>query len=62
MFFNRPFDCGDGGVFKLLMWMQNLHQSMWGHTILYADISLDDDQVLIRPLLRESKNVNLAGS
>jgi hypothetical protein len=59
--FNGPFEYGDGGIFILLRWMQNLHQSTWDHTILYANKSLEDEQLLIRPLLRESKNMNMAG-
>jgi hypothetical protein len=38
IFFNRPFEYGDGGIFKLLRSMWNLQQSTWGHKILYADI------------------------
>jgi hypothetical protein len=49
------------GLFKLLRWAQHLHQSTWDHKILYADTSLEDEQLLIRPLLRESKNINMAG-
>jgi hypothetical protein len=26
IFFDRAFEYGDSGIFKLLMWMQNLHQ------------------------------------
>jgi hypothetical protein len=58
---NGPFEWGNGGIFKLLRWMQNLHQSTWDHKMLYAHISLEDEQLLIRPLLRESKNVNITG-
>jgi hypothetical protein len=32
-----------------------------GHKILYADRSLKDEQLLISPLLQESKNMNMAG-
>jgi hypothetical protein len=39
LFFNGPFEYGDGGIFKLLMWMQNWHQSTLGYEILYADLS-----------------------
>jgi hypothetical protein len=56
IFFNRSFEYGDGGIFKLLRLMQNLHQSMWDHKLFYADRSLEDEQLLIRPLLWESKN------
>jgi hypothetical protein len=38
-------------AFKLLRWMQNLHQSMWDHGILYADRSSKDGQLLMRPFL-----------
>jgi hypothetical protein len=61
-FFTGPFEYGDGGIFKLFRWMQNLHQSTWDHNILYADRWLEDEQLLIRPLLREYKNMNMAGS
>jgi hypothetical protein len=37
IFFDGDFEYGDGGTFKLLTWMQNLHQSTSGHDILYAD-------------------------
>jgi hypothetical protein len=39
IFFNRTFEYGDGGIFKLLRWMQNLH-----HVILCADKFLEDKQ------------------
>jgi hypothetical protein len=42
------------GIFKILRWMQNLHQTTWDHNILYSDRSLEDEQ-----LLRESKNMNM---
>jgi hypothetical protein len=51
-FFNGCFEYGDGGIFKLLRWMQNLHQSTCDHEILSADGSLEDEQLLMRPLLR----------
>jgi hypothetical protein len=60
--FNELFEYSDGGIFKLLRWMQNLHQSTWDRNILYADRSLEDEQLLMRPLLRESKNMNMVGS
>jgi hypothetical protein len=56
-FFNRPFEYGDGGIFRLLRWMQNLHHTTSDHKILYADRCLEDEQVLIRTLLRESKKI-----
>jgi hypothetical protein len=31
IFLNRPSEYADGGIFKLLRWMQDLHQSMWDH-------------------------------
>jgi hypothetical protein len=37
VFFDRPFEYGDGGVFKLLRCKQNVHQSTWDHKILYAN-------------------------
>jgi hypothetical protein len=40
---NWLFEYGDGGIFKLLRWMQNLHQSTCIHKILYADRSLEDE-------------------
>jgi hypothetical protein len=30
-------------TFRLLTWMQNFHQSMWDHGILYADRSPKDE-------------------
>jgi hypothetical protein len=60
IFFNRPSEYDSGGILKLLRWMQNLHQSTWDHAILYADRSLEDEQLLVRPLLRESKTMNMA--
>jgi hypothetical protein len=62
IFFNRPFEYGNGGIFELLMWMQNLHQSMWDHRILCADRYLNDKQLLVRPLLWESKSMYMTGS
>jgi hypothetical protein len=59
-YFNGLFEYGDGWIFKLLRWTQNLHQSMWVHNILYADRYLEDEQILIRPLWRESKSMNMA--
>jgi hypothetical protein len=47
-------------ILKLLRWMKNLHQSMWDHIILYSDRSSEDEQLLMRPLMRESKNINMA--
>jgi hypothetical protein len=47
-------------IFKLLRWMENLHLSMWYHDLLYAKRSSENEQFLIRPLLRQSKNTNMA--
>jgi hypothetical protein len=47
-------------MFKLLRWMQNLHQSMWDHEILYTDRFSKDEQLLIRPFLSKTKNVYMA--
>jgi hypothetical protein len=38
--------------------MQNLHQSMWDYEMLYADVSSEDEQLLLRLLLRKTKNMN----
>jgi hypothetical protein len=46
-------------TFKLLRWMQNLHQSAWEHEILYTDRSSKDEQLSIRPFLLETKNTNM---
>jgi hypothetical protein len=35
---------------------------MWDHKILYADRTLKAEQILMAPLLWESKNMNMAGS
>jgi hypothetical protein len=50
IFFNGPLEYGGHGIFKLLRWMQHLHQSSWGHEIVYADRSSEDGQLVIRPL------------
>jgi hypothetical protein len=47
-------------TFKLLRWMQNLHQSTWDHEILYTDRSSKDEQLLIRQFLSKTKNTNMA--
>jgi hypothetical protein len=60
IFFNGPFEYGDGGIYRLLRWIQNVHQSA-DHKILCSDRSLEDEQLLLRSLLWESKNVNMAG-
>jgi hypothetical protein len=38
-------------TFKFLRWMQNLNQSVWGRDYLYADRSLQDEQLVLRQLL-----------
>jgi hypothetical protein len=38
IFLGRPFEYGDGGIIRLLWWMQNFNQSTWDHEILYAGI------------------------
>jgi len=48
-------------TFKLLRWMQNLHQSTWDHEILYADRSSKVKQLLTRQFLLKNKNMNMAG-
>jgi hypothetical protein len=35
-------------TFKLLRWIQNLHQSTWDHAILFADMSSKDEQTLVQ--------------
>jgi hypothetical protein len=47
-------------TFKLLRWMQNLHQSTWDYEILYTDRYSKDEQLLIRPFLSKTKNTNMA--
>jgi hypothetical protein len=60
IFFKGPFEYGDGGIFKPLRWMQNMHQSTWDHEILYGDRPLTDKQLSFLPLLRKIKNTNMA--
>jgi hypothetical protein len=38
-----------------------MDQSSWDHKILYANRSSEDEQLLIRPILREPKNTSMAG-
>jgi hypothetical protein len=45
IFFYAAFEYGDGGIFKLLSWMQNLRHSTWDHEILCADRSSKDEQL-----------------
>jgi hypothetical protein len=61
VFFSRPFEYGNGGIFKLLRWMQNLLQPKWDHELFYADRSSMDKHFLVIPLLRKTKNTNIAG-
>jgi hypothetical protein len=48
-------------TFKLLTWMQNVHQPTWDHEFLYAEGCAEDGELLKRPLLREIKNTNMVG-
>jgi hypothetical protein len=61
MFFGRAFEYGNGEIFKLLRWMQKLHQSTCDHEFLNADRSSKGDKLLIRLLLQETKNSNKTG-
>jgi hypothetical protein len=61
IFFNRAYEYGNDEIFKLLRWMQNLNHWLWYHGILYAHISSEDEQLLIRPLLQKNKHTNMAG-
>jgi hypothetical protein len=61
IFFNRPFEYSDSGIFKLLKWTQNLHQSTWNHEIVCADRPSEDEHFLIRPIMRKIKNMNKVG-
>jgi hypothetical protein len=47
-------------TFKLLRWMQNLHQSMWDHEIFYTDRSSKDEQLLKDHFCQKQKNTNMA--
>jgi hypothetical protein len=60
IFLGEPFEYGDGGIFRLPRWMQTLPQPMCDHEISYADSSSYAGQLLIRPLLRETKNTKMA--
>jgi hypothetical protein len=46
-------------TFKLLRWMQNLHQSTWDHEILYPERSSKDEQILMRTFLSKTNNTNM---
>jgi hypothetical protein len=61
IFFNEPFEYSDGGIFKLLRWVPNLHRWTWGHKLLYADRSSEDEQVLIRPLFSRNQKYEHGG-
>jgi hypothetical protein len=52
IFCNGPLEYDDGGIFKLLMWTQDLHHSNWNHKIVYDNRSLKDEQLLISPILK----------
>jgi hypothetical protein len=41
--------------------MRKLYQSTWNHEKLFADTSSKDEQFLIRPLLHNTNNTNMAG-
>jgi hypothetical protein len=45
IYFNGPFEYGDGGILKLLRRMQNLHQSTWDHKMFYAVRSSECEQL-----------------
>jgi hypothetical protein len=45
IFFVGPFVNGDGKIFRLLRWMQTLHQSSWDNEILYKYTSLKDNNL-----------------
>jgi hypothetical protein len=47
-------------TFKLLRWMQNLHQSTWDHESLRTDRSSKDEQLIIRLFLSKTKNTKMA--
>jgi hypothetical protein len=47
-------------TFKLLRWIQNLHQSTWDHEILYTDRYSKVEQLLMRAFLSKTKNTNMA--
>jgi hypothetical protein len=42
-------------TFKLLRWMQNLHQSTWDHETLYANRSSKDEQLLMTIFVKNKK-------
>jgi hypothetical protein len=55
IFFDRAFEYGDGGISKLMRWMQNLHQSIRNHDILYPERASNNEQLLIRPFYEKQK-------
>jgi hypothetical protein len=57
IFLNGAFEYGDGGILKLPRWIQNLHQSTWGHSISYAERSLNDEEILMRQLCEKPKTL-----
>jgi hypothetical protein len=40
---------------------EKFSQLTWDHEILYADRASESEQILIRPLSRETKNTNIVG-
>jgi hypothetical protein len=58
-FFNGSFEYGYGVNFKLLRWMQNLHQTPWDHETLYADRSWKDKQLLRKIKMRKWRAVEI---
>jgi hypothetical protein len=61
IFFDEAFEYSDSGIFRLLKWMQKLHQSTWDDEILNADMA-SKDELLISPLFWGAKNMNMEGS
>jgi hypothetical protein len=59
IFFNRRFEYSDVGILKLLRWIQNLHQTMWDHEILYADRSSRGKQLSMRTPFQKTKSTNM---
>jgi hypothetical protein len=57
IFFNELIEYGDGGIFKLLRWMQNLNPSK---KMLYAERSLRGWTTFINTTFVKSKNMNMA--
>jgi hypothetical protein len=61
-FFNGPFEYGDDEIFKLLRWMQNLHQSTWDHKILYAAQIFRGWTTFNKSTFARIQNMNMADS